>query len=235
MNDDIAFSIDPAIDPRPRIAIVRADGIETARSEAAGPALVSLIGRVREAGEAWLRPERKAAVRDMLRHGAYKPAGRSKPSSEYLLAAALDGSFPFVNGPVDANNAASLAYGYPASIFDFGISGGELLLKRGGAGDSYVFNPSGQEIDLEDLLCVWKKEGEDWRPIGNPVKDAMTTKVFEGCGSIVAVIYAPAGREGSDLEACAEFFASILRDECGATRSTWMLPPDPAPGPILEG
>ena len=223
MNDDIAFSIDPTIDPRPRLAIVHADGIETARSEAVGPALATLLGRVREAGEAWLRPERKAAVRDMLRHGAYKPAGRSKPSSEFLLAAALDGSFPFVNGPVDANNAASLAYGYPASVFDLGKSGRELLLKRGAAGDSYVFNPSGQEIDLEDLLCVWKRDEGLWRPIGNPVKDAMATKVFEGCSSIVAVVYAPVGPEGGDLETCAEYFAAILRDECGATRSTWAV------------
>lgn len=235
MNDDIAFSIDPAIDPRPRIAIVRAEGLETARRDAAGPALTNLLGRVRETGEAWLRPERKAAVRDMLRHGAYKPAGRAKPSSEYLLAAALEGSFPFVNGPVDANNAASLAYGYPASIFDFGKSGGKLLVKRGTAGDSYVFNPSGQEIDLEDLLCVWKKEDGEWRPIGNPVKDAMATKVFEGCPSIVALVYAPAGPEGADLEACAEYFASILRDECGATLATWSVAADSAFLSTTEG
>ena len=223
MNEDIDLALDPALDNPPRIAIVRADGLETGRREAAGPALAALLDRVCAAGENWLNPKRKTAVRDMLRHGAYKPAGRAKPSSEYLLAAALEGSFPFVNGPVDANNAASLAYCYPASIFDFARSGGELLLRRGAAGDSYVFNPSGQEIDLEDLLCVWKREGETWRPIGNPVKDAMATKVFEGCLSIVALVYAPSGPEGAELEACADYFASILRDECGATSSTWRI------------
>ena len=223
MDDDIDLAFDPALEKPPRIAIVRAEGLETRQSATAGPAVAALLERVRAGGEGWFGPARKAAVRDMLRHGAYKPAGRSKPSSEYLLAAALEGDFPLVNGPVDANNAASLAYGYPASIFDFAKSGPELLLRRGRKGDSYVFNPSGQSIDLEDLLCVWKPAGGDWLPIGNPVKDAMLTKVFEGCASIVALVYAPAGPEGGDLEACAEFFASILRDECGATSSTWRL------------
>ncbi len=223
MDNDLRLTIDSSIDNPPRIAIVRAEGLKTRREESAGPALRALLDRVRPSGEAWLGPARKAAVRDILRHGAYKPAGRSKPSSEYLLASALEGDFPLVNGPVDANNAASLAYGYPASIFDHATCGDELLVRRGAASDSFVFNPSGQEIALEDLLCVWRREGEGWLPIGNPIKDAMITKVFEGCVSIVALVYAPAGPEGRDLEACAEFFTSILRDECGATSSTWRI------------
>ncbi|HUX37934.1 MAG TPA: hypothetical protein VMV44_08525 [Rectinemataceae bacterium] len=229
MDDDIELSIDPALDKPPRLAIVWARGLAIAGGASPGrgspgPTLAALLERVRAAGEAWLTPARKAAVRDMLRHGVYKPAGRAKPSSEYLLAAALEGSFPFVNGAVDANNAASLAYGYPASVFDLEKCGKRLLLKRGGPGDSYVFNASGQEIDLEDLLCLWKAEAEGlWSPIGNPVKDAMGTKVFETCGSIVAVVYAPSGPEGRDLEACAELFAGLLRSDCGAATASWRL------------
>ena len=229
MDDDIELLIDPGLDKPPRLAIVRATGLAITGGggpggESPGSALAALLERVRAAGEAWLSPTRKAAVRDMLRHGVYKPAGRAKPSSEYLLAAALEGSFPFVNGAVDANNAASLAYGYPASVFDLAKCGRRLLLKRGGPGDSYVFNAFGQEIDLEDLLCVWKDEGGGlWSPIGNPVKDATGTKVFETCVSIAAVVYAPSGPEGGDLEACAEFFAGLLRDECGAAEVSWRL------------
>ena len=110
-------------------------------TERPAPELAALLERVRERGEAWLPEARKKAVRDMLRHGSYKPAGRAKPSSEYLLAAALDGGFPLVNGPVDACNAASLESGYPASVFDLAKIGEELLLSRGRAGESYVFNP----------------------------------------------------------------------------------------------
>ena len=89
----------------------------------------------------------------------------------------------------------SLEWGYPASVFDADKAGQELLLRRGAAGEAYVFNPSGQAIDLEDLLVVMPTRGRGrapWEPCGNPVKDAMATKVFEDAREIVAVVYAPA-------------------------------------------
>ena len=67
----------------------------------------------------------------MLRHGAYKPSGRGKPASEFLLHAALRGEFPLVHGPVDANNAISLASGLPGSIFDADLTGPRLFLRHG--------------------------------------------------------------------------------------------------------
>jgi DNA/RNA-binding domain of Phe-tRNA-synthetase-like protein len=36
----------------------------------------------------------------------------------------------------------------------------------------YVFNPSGQELDLKGLLCLWDAVG----PCGSPVKDSQRTK-----------------------------------------------------------
>jgi DNA/RNA-binding domain of Phe-tRNA-synthetase-like protein len=155
----------------------------------------------------------------MLRFGSYKPSGRSKPSSEYLLAAALEGSFPIVNGPVDANNAVSLEWGYPASIFDIDLCGPHLLLRRGKTGESYVFNPSGQRIDLKDLLCVCKAEGEVWIPCGNPVKDAMATKTGENTRNVLAVIYAPVSDSREILASAAARFQSLLSAECNAVDS----------------
>jgi hypothetical protein len=216
---------DPSLSTAPlRVALVWAASLPpVTRRDSPGPWLAALLAKVKAAGaEAWLREGRKAAVRSMLRYGSYRPAGRAKPSSEYLLGAATTDDFPVVNGPVDANNAASLEFGYPASVFDLAVCGKDLRLKRGGKGDSYVFNASGQTIDLEDLLCVWRPGAEGGEePIGNPVKDAMTTKVFEGCTSIGAVIYAPDGEEGRDLEACAERLAGLLRDDCGAAEASW--------------
>jgi DNA/RNA-binding domain of Phe-tRNA-synthetase-like protein len=191
---------------------------------ASAPAhLAALLQRVRATGEQFLSPERKAAVRNMLRFGAYKPAGRSKPSSEYLLASALEGDFPLVNGAVDANNAVSLEWGYPASIFDMELSGAELLLRRGTEGESYIFNPSGQRIDLRDLLCVCRAEGSGWLPCGNPVKDAMATKTRDATRNVVAIIYAPATESRSDLEAAAEQFSDLLRVDCRAIEAGWQL------------
>jgi DNA/RNA-binding domain of Phe-tRNA-synthetase-like protein len=223
-----SLSIDPACELR--AAFVWALGLPSCPKTDGAPAyLRELLDRVKLAGEAYLAPERKAAVRDMLRHGKYKPAGRSKPSSEYLLAATLEGDFPLVNGPVDANNAVSLEWGYPASVFDAAETGGELFLRRGAAGESYVFNPSGQAIDLEDLLVVCRRRldpGTDaaaWEPCGNPVKDAMATKVFEGARDIAAVVYAPRDDGADRIEACARRFAELLERECGAAQAGYSI------------
>jgi len=197
-------------------------------TEAAPRYVAELVARVRAAGEAFLPPERKAGVRGMLRFGKYKPAGRSKPSSEYLLAAALEGDaplggFPLVNGPVDANNAVSLEWGYPASVFDLAKTGGEFLLRRGLAGEAFVFNRSGQSIDLEDLIVACRRGPEGlWEPCGNPVKDAMATKVFDDARDVAAILYAPAAESAAGLKACAARFAELLRAECGALESGFL-------------
>ena len=218
-----SLAFDPSLDGLPlRVALVRATGLPGCPKTEAVPAHISaLLARVRVAGEAFLPPERKAAVRDMLRHGKYKPAGRAKPSSEYLLAAALaadspEGGFPLVNGPVDANNAVSLEWGYPASVFDAAKTGPLLLLRRGAPGESFVFNQAGQEIGLEDLLVVCRRTADGWEPCGNPVKDAMATKVFEDARDIAAVVYAPASDGRGRLEACAARFVELLAAGCGA-------------------
>ncbi|MDP3178522.1 MAG: hypothetical protein Q8M76_11520 [Spirochaetaceae bacterium] len=225
-----SLALDPSLAGAPlRAALVWGLGMPSCpRTLAVPDYLEELLARVRAAGDAFLEPERKAAVRDMLRYGTYKPAGRSKPSSEYLLAAALDGSFPLVNGPVDANNAVSLEWGYPASVFDLAKTGGELFLRRGEPGEAYVFNPSGQEIDLRDLLVACRRSvggmepgmepgwEPGWEPCGNPVKDAMATKVFDEARDAVAIVYAPIADPAQRLESCASRFALLLRERCGA-------------------
>lgn len=199
MSFEPKLDIDPVLEPRKaRAALVWGLVLPSCEpTKAAEPWLAEILGRARAAGEAFLPPERKAAVRDMLRHGAYKPAGRAKPSSEYLLAAALADDFPLVNGPVDANNAASLAFGYPASVFDLAKTGSLLRLSRGRAGESYVFNPSGQEIDLEDLLLVRRPRGgpEGARDGAAPGSDAASAGAAGAAGEA-------ADLAGGEWEAC---------------------------------
>ena len=223
-----SLSFDPSLASTSRglrVALVWAAGLPGCpKTEVPSDYLAGLLERVASRGESFLPPERKAAVRDMLRYGKYKPAGRSKPSSEYLLAAALEGDFPLVNGPVDANNAASLGWGYPASIFDLAKTGRELLLRRGLAGEAYVFNSSGQTIDLEDLLVVCRRSAAGaWEPCGNPVKDAMATKVFEDARDAAAVVYAPASEDLGLLEACAGRLRELLESECGAKATGYQI------------
>jgi len=217
---------DPGLEHRSvRAALIWGLGLSGCPETASPPLYMSgLLERVRAAGKEFLHSERKAAVRNMLRFGAYKPSGRSKPSSEYLLASALEDRFPLVNGPVDVNNAISLQWGYPASIFDMELCGTRLMLRRGTAGENYVFNLSGQIIDLKDLLCVCRAEGSFWLPCGNPVKDAMATKIRESTRNVAAVLYAPASEECAELEAAAGRFATLLSTECGAAQTGWTIP-----------
>lgn len=93
-------------------------------------------------------------VRDLLRHGGYRPTGRGKPSSEYLVRAATEKGLPRINHAVDACNAVSLHSGLPISVVDLAQTRGRLRIDVVDEG-SYVFNASGQEIRLDGLLCLF--------------------------------------------------------------------------------
>jgi DNA/RNA-binding domain of Phe-tRNA-synthetase-like protein len=156
----------------------------------------------------------RRAVRDLLRHGAYKPTGRGKPASEYLLGAAQQGTFPRVGNLVDINNLVSLESLLPASILDVERAGTRRFrVRRGRPGESYVFNSAGQSIELRDLLLVACLP-ED-RPTANPVKDSMATKVGEATREVLVVLYAPVGLLAR-LEAAAARCARLLVEHAGA-------------------
>jgi hypothetical protein len=210
---------DPSLIPPPVLpALIWAEGIEPpVPTETAPEPLDALLDRVRSADEEFIPSELRLRIRKMLRYGKYRPSGRGKPASEFLLQAALNGSFPLVNGPVDVNNFVSLASGFPGSIFDAALSGRQLLLRRGQTGESYLFNPSGQSIDLEDLLLVCRRTASGWEPCGNPVKDSMTTKVRPETRDVIAVLYAPADEPAASVERSASRYAELLREHCGAT------------------
>jgi DNA/RNA-binding domain of Phe-tRNA-synthetase-like protein len=114
----------------------------------------------------------RTAVRAMLRHGGFKPAGRSKPASEYLQQAAQAATLQPINVAVDVCNAVSLHSGLPISVIDLDKARPPLRVSVAPAGSSYIFNASGQTIDLDGLLCVIDAEG----PCANAVKDAQRTK-----------------------------------------------------------
>src|SRR5438093_2981979 len=95
-----------------------------------------------------------AAVRALLRHGGFKPAGRSKPASEYLQQAAQAGTLQPINPAVDVCNAVSLHSGLPVSVIDLDRARPPLRVAVAPPGASYVFNASGQSIELDGLLCL---------------------------------------------------------------------------------
>ncbi len=145
--------------------------------------LVALLAAGAEAPLA--REERvRADVRDLLRHGGYKPTGRGKPASEYLVRAAEEGALAPINLAVDACNAVSLHSGLPISVVDLDRAAPPLVVKIAGD-ETYVFNASGQVIDVAGLLCLHDAAG----PCASAVKDSQRTKTHDGTRRTLSLVW----------------------------------------------
>ncbi len=152
------------------------------------PEWLSALADLERPPEALAVPDHrvKLKVRDLLRVGGFKPAGRSKPCSEYIRGMATKGRFPLINPAVDACNLACLHGGLPVSMVDADLLVGEdLRIGIASAGSSYVFNASGQVIKLDGLLCLFDAEG----PCANSVKDAQRTKTHPGSTRTLSMIW----------------------------------------------
>jgi DNA/RNA-binding domain of Phe-tRNA-synthetase-like protein len=153
----------------------------------------------------------RTAVRDLLRHGGYKPTGRGKPASEYLVRAATEGALGTINPAVDACNAVSLHSGFPISVVDLDRAVGPFRIGIAPPGASYVFNASGQEIDLAGLLCLFDAGGA----CANAVRDAQRTKTSADTRETLSVVWGCAGFE-ERLRAAEAWYRALL-DGMGAT------------------
>ena len=153
----------------------------------------------------------RAAVRDLLRHGGYKPTGRGKPASEYLVKAAAEGTLGPINAAVDACNAASLHSGFPISVVDLDRARAPFRVGVAPAGAAYVFNASGQEIDLAGLLCLFDADG----PCANAVRDAQRTKTQAATRRTLSVVWGCAGFE-ERVAATMRWYRALL-EQAGAT------------------
>jgi DNA/RNA-binding domain of Phe-tRNA-synthetase-like protein len=138
----------------------------------------------------------RAAVRDLLRKGGYKPTGRGKPSSEYLVRAVFEGALAPINLAVDAANAASLHSGLPISVVDLERLQPPLRIATASETDRYVFNAAGQEIELAGLVCLFDAAG----PCANAVKDAQRTKTTPETTRTLSIIWGTRALAGRSLE-----------------------------------
>ncbi len=154
----------------------------------------------------------REAVRNLLRHGGFKPAGRSKPASEYLIKAASDNALSSINLAVDACNVISLHSGLPISVVDLDRTHGPLRVRIAPAGATYVFNASGQSIDLSGLLCLFDAEG----PCANAVKDAQRTKTTVETLRTLSLIWGTKALVGRAAEA-ETWYRSLLEQHGAAT------------------
>lgn len=211
------------------LGLVRAAGLNSeARPDDLDAALDDLAPDLDETREA-----RRLAARDMLRNGRYKPTGRGKPASEYLLRALAEGSFPRINAVVDVNNLISAEAALPISLWDLDRAGAaRYVFRLGTEGEAYVFNASGQTLDLHDLVvgCRARDGGEE--PIVSPIKDGHATKTTPETRRVVGCIYAPANVVPADeiRSLCTAFAGWLAR--CGTDVRTSVAVA--APGETVE-
>ncbi|MFY9342595.1 MAG: hypothetical protein WAT39_08900 [Planctomycetota bacterium] len=130
----------------------------------------------------------RTAVRDLLRAHGYRPTGRGKPSSEYLVAAVGDGRLGPINAAVDAGNVVSLHSGLPISVVDRTLCRGALRIDVPPPGSAYVFNRSGQTIDVGGLVSLFDDDG----PCANAVKDSQRTKTSPATTRALAIVWGAA-------------------------------------------
>jgi DNA/RNA-binding domain of Phe-tRNA-synthetase-like protein len=127
----------------------------------------------------------RAAVRDVLRVNGYKPTGRGKPASEYLLRAVGEGALGAINLAVDACNAVSLHSGLPISVVDLDRARPPLRVAVAAEGTKYIFNAAGQEIDVAGLPCLGDADGA----CANAVKDAQRTKTAPDTRATLSLVW----------------------------------------------
>jgi len=147
------------------------------------------------------------AVRDLLRRGGFKPTGRSKPASEYLLRAAGEGALGSINAAVDAGNVVSLHSGLPVSVVDLDRAQAPLRVGVAEEGARYVFNAGGQEIDLAGLLCLFDAQG----PCANSVKDAQRTKTDAGTRRTLCLVWGTTALPGRAAQTVAWYRGLVDR------------------------
>jgi DNA/RNA-binding domain of Phe-tRNA-synthetase-like protein len=147
----------------------------------------------------------RGAVRDLLRWGGYKPTGRGKPASEYLVRAAADGVLTPINLAVDSCNAVSLHSGLPISVVDLELADPPFRVDLAPAGAAYVFNAAGQEIQLQGLVCLFDRQG----PCANPVRDSQRTKTGETTTSTLSIVWAPTDARDR-LDNAVHWYRSLL-------------------------
>jgi DNA/RNA-binding domain of Phe-tRNA-synthetase-like protein len=156
----------------------------------------------------------REAVRALLRHGGFKPTGRSKPASEYLLRAVREKQLGPINLAVDVCNVVSFHSGLPISVVDLDRAREPLRVGIALPGWSYVFNASGQTIDLGGLLCLFDADG----PCANGVKDAQRTKTGPGTRRTLSLAWGTTAQPGR-AEKTEAWYRQLLEQHGAATQA----------------
>jgi DNA/RNA-binding domain of Phe-tRNA-synthetase-like protein len=169
----------------------------------------------------------RVAVRDALRRGGYKPTGRGKPASEFLLGQVLSEGgqgVARINNLVDLNNLVSLRHALPISVFDADLLGPDVAVRFGRADERYVFNQSGQSMDIAGLPVIAR--GAEREAVGNAVKDSMLCKVRPETDHVLYVVYGSRALPAHTLRDCLGELGELLQRHLDAKDLASVYVPD---------
>ena len=147
----------------------------------------------------------KGAVRSMLRVGGFKPAGRSKPASEYLIKAQEGGFLSSINAAVDVCNIVSLHSGLPISVVDLDSLTGDLSIEHCPPDTKVPFNLSGHELRMDGLIALCDEVG----PSACAVKDSQRTKTSENTRRVLMIVWGSVDLDGL-TEETATWFCELM-------------------------
>ncbi len=154
----------------------------------------------------------RTGIRAMLRNPGFKPSGRNKPASEYLVQAAEKQTLGTINPAVDICNIVSLNSGFPISVIDLARATGPFSISICPSDSEYVFNPAGQILKLDGLICLHDADG----PCANGVKDAQRTKTDDFTTSTLSVIWG-SNEFCREVDAAQQWYVQLLNSLCVKT------------------
>ncbi len=145
----------------------------------------------------------------------YKALGldptKTRPSNEALLRRVLKGESLYeVNTLVDALNLASLRAQLPFGLYDLTRIAPPIILRKGGAGESYPGIRKGV-VNVEMRPVLVDAEG----PFGNPTSDSARTMITLDTRSALVIVYAPSATPPGRLGKVVDDTESLLLRSCG--------------------
>jgi DNA/RNA-binding domain of Phe-tRNA-synthetase-like protein len=215
------FRLDPAIDDRVLAGLVWLKGVDCSEDNPHWDEMEELAETLRRvhAGKKPSEIPGLEPARKLYRTFGVDPT-RTRPSSEALLRRVLKGQSLYrINRLVDACNWGSLALLLPIGLYDLDRVEGDIVLRVGGAGESYRGIRKG-DVNLEGRLCV----ADDQGAFGSPTSDSLRTSVRPETARALAVVFAPGGFPRLELEEGLKRLGGQMTRWCGGTEEgAWIL------------
>lgn len=189
------------------LASVREDdaALERRLAESTIPALRSVL----ETTPLGHMPQLDASRRAYKAFG--KDPGRFRLSSEALYRRIRQGKELYrINTVVDANNLISLETGFSLGSYDMDHIDGDVLFRRGTAGEGYQGIGKGV-VALENMPVLADAAG----PFGSPTSDSTRAMITPSATGILSIIFSFSPREA--LEDALTLAASHFARYAGAT------------------